>query len=178
MYLKKAAETAKTALFFLKYGQRLLGMEKWSEAEKVFQKALNTKEIQKSIQDIQKYKRELAKEKREKMKHFFPNIYSDKDKTQKNGEFSLNQVKDFSPEKEKREKLADKKIKMPTTNQLEKIYFGMGLALYQQEKYEKALFYFKKSIEVDDTFVNGYQWIDYTERSILEKKEQKNHQKS
>ena len=174
-YFKRAAETAKTASFFLKYGQKLLAMEKWLEAETTFQRALDTEEIQKSIQGIQKYKKELAKSKRVEMEHFFPNVYSKKDKTQKNSQFSLDQTKDFSLKEEKKE---DKKISMPPTNQLEKIYFGIGIALYQQEKYEKALSYFKKSIEVDDTFVSGYQWIDYTERSLLEKQSKQKHQKS
>ena len=57
---------------------------------------------------------------------------------------------------------------------------GIGVTLYQQEKYQEALSYFKQSIEVDDTFLSGYQWIDYTETSILEqqKKEESslNHQ--
>ena len=43
-------------------------------------------------------------------------------------------------------------LKAPSTNHLENIYLGLGIAFYQQKKYKEALFYFKKSIEVDDTF--------------------------
>lgn len=60
------------------------------------------------------------------------------------------------------------KLQPPPTNNLENIYLGLGIALYQQEKYKPALSYFKKSIEVNDTFLSGYQWIDYTETAILD----------
>ena len=69
---------------------------------------------------------------------------------------------------------AQKLEKAPPTNYLEHIYLGIGIALYNQKKYEEALLYFKKSIEVKDTFLSGYQWIDYAETSLLEQKEKQN----
>ena len=166
-YLKEAAKTAKKLLFFLKYGQRLLSLEMWLEAEKAFKTALNTKEIQKSIQEIQKYNKELARMKKLEMEKFFPNIYQKIDKMQISGQIQPVQNKKTSLGKEDN-KSKGKKLIAPPTNHLEKIYFGIGMALYKQKNYEQALSYFKKSIDVDDTFVRGYQWIEWAEKSLLE----------
>ena len=179
VYLKEASRTAKKAFFFLKYGQKLLDQEEWMEAEKAFQKALNTKEMQETIKNIQIYKKNLVLINKEKNQKLLQMAYPQNNKKQKD---SLPEKKNQTPTPQithsiiKQIKRDDPKrknrslLKSPPTNHLEKVYLGIGVALYQQKKYEKALSYFKKSIEVDDAFLSGYQWIDYTEKSILEQK--------
>ena len=58
---------------------------------------------------------------------------------------------------------SNKAVKAPPTHQLENIYLSLGIALFHQDRLEEALGYFKKSIEIDDSFIAGYQWIDFTE---------------
>ena len=182
-YLKEASKTATKPLFFINYGQRLLDQEKWTESETAFKKALNTKKIRQTIKEIESYKKELALSnkikndlsqynlphtKNAKEQHNEPMPLDSSDKTDKN-------KKSVSENNEnKASKNTELSLKAPPTNSLENIYLGIGIALYQQEKYEEALSYFKKSIEVDDTFLSGYQWIDYAEAGLLEKQKKDN----
>ena len=200
-YLKQASKTATNSKFFLNYGQRLLDQEEWTIAEQTFKQALQTKDIKETINQIENYKKNLAKNKTispfmenniysnelviEKQKN--TNIQSEKiidaseEKQPKPGEM-IDTAEDIksNPEemintangiKPKSEETIDKPEKAPSTNHLEHIYLGVGIALYNQKKYEEALLYFKKSIEVKDTFLSGYQWIDYTETSLQEQKQ-------
>lgn len=165
-YLKQASKTATSSKFFLNYGQKLLEQEEWKTAEKEFKKALQTKDIKETIQQIENYKKTLAQKqsstslqqnKNYQKKLLIENI----DLNNHNQELKANlNTKDNNKLEES----------PPATNYLEHIYLGIGVALYNQQKYEEALNYFKKSIEVKDTFLSGYQWIDYTETSLLEQK--------
>ena len=74
------------------------------------------------------------------------------------------------PEFSKKQTEQTQHSKAHLTSQLEKVYLYLGIALYNQEEPEKALNYFKKSIEIDDTFLNAYQWIDFAEARLLETK--------
>ena len=171
IHLKEASKKSVEPRFFIRYGQRLLNQEEWIEAEKVFRKALETKEMQDVIKNIQKYKMDLALANRKKnnLKQKF--LLKD----QKNAFKPLNNTKEagLSSENTQIPSLKAQLLKAPSTKNLENIYLGIGIALYQKEKYEKALFYFKKSIEVDDTFLGGYQWIDYAETSLSKKRKAK-----
>lgn len=179
VYLKSASKTAKDSDFFVKYGQKLLDQEQWSSAEKAFKKALDTEKIKETMQKIKSYKKHLAlaKQKENKLnwQKAIQSGYLSKDfnnqKNQPKNELpdSLSQN---NSENTNLEGVVE--LKAPPTNYLENIYLGIGIAFYQQEKYEEALSYFRKSIEVDDTFLSGYQWIDHTESSILEKKNKEN----
>ena len=163
-YLKQASQTAVNSKFFLNYGQRLLEQEEWVTAEKIFKRAEQTEDIKQTIKQIEEYKKSLAKENR----LTFP--YN----TSYPAEFSVENQKSNNLEIKPSPEQADSKQKpAPPTNYLEHIYLGIGIALYNQQKYEEALPYFKKSIEVKDTFLSGYQWIDYTEISLLEQKKNK-----
>ena len=140
-YFKKASKLAKDSNFFIRYGQRLLQEEKWKEAEEVLKKILTFKDIKETIESIEKYKKLLAQQK----KDFEANFHT------------------ISEEEEK--------LKAPFSNQLENVYLNLGIALYNQKDYASALTYFKKAIEVDDTFLNAYQWIDSTELVLQELKQ-------
>ena len=148
-YLKEASQTATGSKFFLKYGQRLLHEEKWNQAEAVFRKVLTKKDVKQSLESIKSYKRSLAGIKEESK-------WSD----------SKNSSSHLANQEAK-----IKQLQAPPTNQLEKVYLYLGIALYNQEKPEKALSYFKKSIEINDTFLNAYQWIDFAEARLLETKQ-------
>ena len=194
IYLKEASKIAVRPLFFIKYGQRLLDQEAWKEAEKVFKKALKTKKIQDTIKGIGDYKKNMAlaykRQSDLNQRAFFQSqntLLGDRegmaqplDKTtvpakdiQENENLARTNTiqatsddpEDGSPAVKTPEFIEQSS---PPTNHLESIYFGIGVALYQQKKYQEALSYFKQSIAVDDTFLSGYQWIDYTETSILE----------
>lgn len=162
VYLDEASKTAVQPTFFARYGQRLLDQEKWKKAERAFKRALNTKKIKETIKKIKNYKKELAKiYKREndfKQQEFFQSEVLEKE-----------QLPATDPNKIDKDH-SEAQLKAPSTQHLENIYLGFGIALYQQKKYEEALLYFKKSIEVDDTFLSGYQWIDYAESSIEQQK--------
>ena len=192
-YLKKAAKTATDSKFFLNYGQRLLEQEEWKSAEKIFKKALQTEDIKKTIKNIADYKKDLlsnqanpflknntystelfienqkeSKEDQNKNK----DLKSDTEKTKQDSKLDTkNTNKDSKIDKEKQDKA-------PPTNYLEHIYLGIGVALYNQQKYEEALAYFKKAIEVKDTFLSAYQWIDYTETSMQEQNKKQELEKS
>ena len=179
IYLKEASKKAKKPLFFINYGQRLLDQEKWAEAEKSFKRALSTKEMQETIKDIQKYKKGLALADRvesglnqdilSQAKNFKNKNNQEAASTDTNQTEEKNSTESAIEESENPNSKKTELLKAPPTNRLESIYLGIGIALYQQEKYEEALSYFKKSIEVDDTFLSGYQWIDYTETTLLDK---------
>lgn len=160
-YLKQASQTAKDSKFFLKYGQRLLNEEQYQEAEAVFRKVLAKQDIQQSLQSIKIYKRSLVATK-EDLAMMDSKItqagLTDQKARQKQAGLIL-------------ENSDGKILSPPPTNQLEKVYLYLGIALYNQKKPEKALNYFKKSIEIDDTFLNAYQWIDFAEARLLEIKQ-------
>ena len=168
VYLKQASKTATESKFFLSYGQKLLDQEEWIQAKQAFKKALETKDIKETIEQIENYKKSLAKSKA--IKPFQKNTHqelkpnSDSEKTKSAGKA----IKSDS------EKTIEKQEKAPVTNYLEHIYLGIGIALYNQKKYESALLYFRKSIEVKDTFLSGYQWIDYAETSLQGQKKKQN----
>ena len=165
-YLKQASKTATDSKFFLNYGQRLLEQEEWINAEQIFKKALQTEDIKETIQQIEDYKKNLAKE----SSLTSQNNYQ--------GELSVKNQQTKPSEKSENTKNIPEQKKMPPTNYLEHIYLGIGVALYNQQKYEEALPYFKKTIEVKDTFLSGYQWIDYTETSLQEQKQKQELEKS
>ena len=206
-YLKIAAKKAKEPLFFIKYGQKLLDQQQWLLAEKVFKKALNTKKIKETAQQIKNYKQKLAKARAKEMDLKWKELLQiqnsgrdsvktdEKDpgraETQKDKDSLSAQgsIRDFvKADKKDLELGKDSKSpsqkaviakesliaqnKPPSTERLEHIYLGIGVALYNREKYTEALSYFKKSIEVKDTFISGYQWIEWTEDRLLEQKAQ------
>ena len=63
------------------------------------------------------------------------------------------------------------KLKKQLVSQLKNIYFGLGLSVYKQKKYDLALIWFKKIIEIDSGFLPAYQWIDRIEESLLKNQE-------
>ena len=192
-YLKKASKTATNSKFFLNYGQGLLDQEEWATAEQIFKKALQTKDIKETIDQIEKYKKSLKNnaispfEKNNNYSNELPIenqkntsaqpekiIKTDKE-IQSRSEKTINANEEIkTQEKEK----IDKQEKAPSTNNLEHIYLGIGIALYYQKKYEEALVYLKKSIEAKDTFLSGYQWIDYTEKSLQEQQQEQSVKKT
>ena len=186
VYLKEASKTASRPEFFVNYGGRLLEREQWVNAEKIFRRALQTKKIKETLKNIQNYKKELALANRSKndfSQYILPQSGNFKDgsdqkvnSTASNKKGKIQQTKGAIVGKNDKQNSKDKKLavlKAPPINGLENIYLGIGIALYHQEKYTEALPYFKKSIEVNDTFISGYQWIDYTETAILEKRQKK-----
>ena len=189
-YLKEASRKASQPVFFVKYGQRLLEEEQWKTAEQAFKKALNTEKIQKTIKEISAYKRKLVLANRKKSdfklyqaraKLLPPekqNLSPLQNSTARHSDHTntpgRNQTdSQYSIDQKSVEAQNIESLKAPPKNYLENIYLGLGIAFYQQEKYERALSYFKKSIEVDDTFLSGYQWIDYTETILSEKQKEK-----
>ena len=58
----------------------------------------------------------------------------------------------------------------PETNHLENVYLSLGISVFYQKRYEEALDYFKKSIEVKDTLLPSYEWIELTEKTIEKEK--------
>ena len=189
-YLKQASKTASNSKFFLNYGQRLLGEEEWKTAEQIFKKALQTQDIKETIDQIENYKESLKNKNISTFNgnNIYPTELSiEKQKNTQSKEITkiseniesnlketASDYKTTDTEKNKKSNLEEKiekQEKAPSTNYLEHIYLGIGIALYNQKKYEEALIYFKKSIEVKDTFLSGYQWIDYTETSLQEKKQ-------
>ena len=168
-YLKQASKTAEDSKFFLNYGQRLLEQEEWKTAEQAFKKALQTEDMQEIIKQIENYKKNLAKNRTltpfQQNKNYQKEL-SIKSLDSKNYKDNNQELKSNLENTE----TLQKQEQAPPTNYLEHIYLGIGIALYNQQKYEEALLYFKKSIEVKDTFLSGYQWIDYTETSLSEQK--------
>ncbi len=177
-YLKEASKQATGPDFLIRYGHKLLDQEKWLEAEKVFKQTLNTKEMQRTIKEIENYKKTLLlKEKNILNKHFLSQMKRFKEKYEKHNSHKTHKKNSIKKSAKYDENKDHQKNDIhllkapPSTNNLENIYLYLGIALYQQKKYETALSYFKKSIEVDDSFLKGYEWIDYTEAALLEKKE-------
>ena len=189
-YLKKASKTATESKFFLNYGQRLLAEEEWKTAEKIFKKALQTQDIKETLEQIENYKESLKNKDISAFNesNIYPNELSiekqkniQAEKATDNSENKESNLKEITNDykitdtsknkKSNSEEKIGKQEKAPPTNYLEHIYLGIGIALYNQKKYEEALIYFKKSIEVKDTFLTGYQWIDYTETSLKEEKQ-------
>ena len=185
-YLKQASKTASNSKFFLNYGQRLLDQEEWAVAEQTFKKALQMKDIKETLEQIESYKKSLAKSKTAAPFQYYSNELSIE--KQKNAKTKSKKPDEKVKTSSKKTTQTDKKItagsenkikKPPATNYLEHIYLGIGIALYNQQKYKEALIYFKKSIEVKDTFLSGYQWIDYAETSLQEQEQkQKQAQKT
>ena len=139
-YLKMAKHSAKDSQFFIKYGQRLLSEERWTEAESAFKQALATKDITQTLKHIKDYKIQLASQ----------------------------ETQISNPNNRQ---IASLKATQPNTRYLENIYLNVGISLYYQKKYAKALEYFRKSIEIKDTFIPAYQWIEYTENSLSKQKQ-------
>ncbi len=164
-YLKEASHFAKEPDFFIKYGYRLLEQEKWEPAEKAFKKALQTSKVKNTLEEIKQYKKRLSREqKKEEQFSLSPQKSSERFiKPEKEMENEL--IKAEAKSSSSQESL----LKTPDTNRIEDIYLGIGIALYQRENYESALSYFKKSIEINDSFLSGYQWIDYASQKISEK---------
>ena len=172
-YLKEASKKARSVKFFIKYGQRLLHEEKWKEAESVFKKALAFQDIKNTIKNIESYKRLLARENQTSFKSNSRRIPAGGGASNKgNPSQQLSRFeKDayLALDKEySEEKLS---LEAPSSNNLEHIYLNLGIAVYNQKDYQDALSYFRKSIEVDDAFLSGYQWIDYTETRLAEQKQ-------
>lgn len=178
-YLKEAGKKAVQPRFFIQYGQKLLDEELWGEAERAFKKALNTKKMKKTIQNIQEHKKQQAlvykRENDLRQRVFFQSRLSKAERPSFMNKDVESEEKDSGgggsdgkSANNSQQKPAS--LKAPSTNHLESVYLGIGIALYQQKKYEEALSYFRRSIEVDDTFLSGYQWIDYAEAGILEKR--------
>ncbi|MCY4321828.1 MAG: hypothetical protein OXC37_05465, partial [Bdellovibrionaceae bacterium] len=165
-YLKQASKTAKDSKFFLNYGQKLLEQEKWELAEKELKKALQTKDIKETVNKIENYQKSLAQKSR---LNPFQQEKNYSELSIKNPDSKNNDNNQQTQTTKNNESIQ----KAPPTNYLEHIYLGIGIALYNQQKYTEALFYFKKSIEIKDTFLSGYQWIDYTEISLLEEEKKK-----
>ena len=147
--LKAASQVTQDPKFFLKYGQRLLHEEKWVEAEAVFRKVLDFNTMKRNLASIQNYKKKLAQSKKLK---------------------SIDQRETRLIASNKNlEK--DTELKAPPTAELEKVYLYLGIALYSQDKTNKALASFNKAIEIDDTYLDAYQWIDFTEGKLSETKQ-------
>ena len=171
-YLKEASQKATNSKFFLKYGQRLLDEEKWRQAEAVFRKVLTKKDVKQSLESIKSYKRSLAGIKGESKwsgsKNSMRVVTSATEKIKEEPKWSHLKNSSFHLASQEAE---IQQLQAPPTNQLEKIYLYLGIAVYNQEKPKKALSYFKKSIEINDTFLNAYQWIDFAEARLLETKQ-------
>ena len=174
VYLKQASKTATDSKFFLNYGQRLLDQEEWATAEQTLKKALQTEDIKETIKQIENYKKKLKTGDPFQKKGNYSNELSIEKQKNTRKEEKANLEKTTKVDKKIKTSLenkTEKKEKAPGTNYLEHIYLGIGIALYNQQNYEEALLYFKKSIEVKDTFISGYQWIDYTETNLQDQKQ-------
>ncbi len=185
-YLKEASQTARRPSFFIDYGGRLLAREQWAEAERAFQKALRSEPMRRVIKNIQNYKKELALANNKSALSLYAGLKAEPAKKRAFGESAgggygksdVAQTKNSSFGESAREdhgqlnsKTGRPALKAPPTNGLERVYLGLGAAAYHQKKYTEALSWFKKSVEADDTFLSGYQWIDYAETAILEEKQ-------
>ena len=142
--LREASQMTKDPKFFLKYGQRLLHEEKWVEAENVFRKVLNFDKMKKSLASIQDYKKQLAQSKRQNHQE------------QREARF----VASSQNLEENTE------LKAPATFDLEKVYLYLGISLSSQNKSNQALVAFNQAIEIDDTYLEAYQWIDFTDKKL------------
>ena len=172
-YLKEASKKARSVKFFIKYGQRLLHEEKWKSAESVFKKALAFQEIKNTIKNIESYKRLLARQNQTSFESNSRRIPARDESKKSSQKLSLSKndtdlVLDKETIASSEEKLS---LKAPSTNNLEHIHLNLGIAFYNQKDYQSALNHFKRSIEIDDTFLSGYRWIDYTEASLVEQKQ-------
>ena len=163
-YLKIAGQKASDYKFFVKYGQRLLSEEKWTEAESAFKQALASKDMTQTLQNIEDYKIRLAKQDSQGEGQGIPQQIAERKIASVDARFRGHDGgigHDKAGENDGR----------PNTKYLENIYLNVGVSLYYQEKYSKALENFRKSIEVNDTFIPGYQWIEYTENRLSEQKQ-------
>lgn len=176
-YLKKASLTARKPGFFIQYGQKLLDQEQWAEAKNIFQKALKTPSVQASIIAVKSYKKKLAnldKNKSKQRSTFYNTQTSAKLASMASAESLTHDLtQKIKIQKTDTNKSKQALITPPQANALKQAYFGIGVALYQLGDYPQALIFFKKTINVDDSFINAYQWIDYTETSLLEAKKKK-----
>ena len=66
------------------------------------------------------------------------------------------------------------KWQAPNTHHLENVYLNLGVSLFYQNKYEQALDYFRRSIEVKDTLLHSYEWIELTEKTMEAEKKKEN----
>lgn len=66
----------------------------------------------------------------------------------------------------KAESFASSQIKKENKNSFAKVYLGLGMALYHQEKYKKALDAFRRSFELNSDLSSAFHWIQYTETAL------------
>ena len=163
MYLKRAAKTAQRTGFFIRYGQILLEQESWSVAQSAFEKALGTKEMLETAKSLLAQKKTKALQ-RQKQSQWLDSLQ---------GSASLKLVlydTQSNPPKGQLEKQEPEKEQplVASLNKLKNIQLGMGTALYGQKQYRSALSWFKKAVELDEGFLPAWEWMDQTEKKILE----------
>ena len=49
-----------------------------------------------------------------------------------------------------------------------RVYLGLGMALFHQDKHKEALPYFRKAFEIDSESSSAFHWIQYTEMALKE----------